>query len=87
MVNVDEEVAQLQKEIIRLGTPRSDGKGVASVKFGTLVRDDQCANIFEAIVGTLRAAKKRGIVTYDGEILLQGPHDNVDVVLLKAPGA
>ena len=32
-------------------------EGRKVVKFGVLVRDDRCANIFEGIVGTLRAAK------------------------------
>lgn len=52
------------------------------VKFGTLFNDERCANIFEALVGTLRAAKKRKIVKFDSEMLFQGVHDNVDVVLL-----
>lgn len=102
MVNIEEEIELLKREITRLGQP--DPKtGKVTVKFGKLVRDDECANIcecllctvfyresedikptipVEAIVGTLRAAKKRKVVAYDGEILLQGPHDNVDVVLL-----
>lgn len=53
------------------------------VKFGTLFHDDRCANIFEALVGTLRAAKKRKLVTFDAEMLFQGVHDNVDIVLVK----
>ena len=52
------------------------------VKFGVLFADERCANIFEALVGTLRAAKKRKILSYDGELLLQGVHDNVDITLL-----
>nr|KJB79573.1 hypothetical protein B456_013G055100 [Gossypium raimondii] len=32
-------------------------------------------------VGTLRAAKKRKVVAYDGELLLQGVHDNVEIIL------
>lgn len=48
-----------------------------------LFADDRCANIFEALVGTLRAAKKRKMIHFEGEMLLQGPHDNVDVVLLS----
>lgn len=59
---------------------------VLKVPFGVLFHDDRCANIFEALVGTLRAAKKRKIVTYDGELLLQGVHDNVEIVL-KPPSA
>ncbi|TYH90553.1 hypothetical protein E1A91_A13G054200v1 [Gossypium mustelinum] len=51
------------------------------VTFGVLFNDDRCANIFEALVGTLRAAKKRKVVAYDGELLLQGVHDNVEIIL------
>ena len=37
----------------------------------------------EALVGTLRAGKKRGLVTYDTELLLAGVSDGVDIVLLR----
>ena len=47
------------------------------VTFGTLFNDDRCANVFEALVGTLRAAKKRKIIQYDGELLLQVRHSIV----------
>lgn len=43
------------------------------------------ANIFEALVGTLRATKKHKILTYEGELLLQGVHDNVEIILKPAP--
>ncbi|XP_069090408.1 costars family protein ABRACL [Pleurodeles waltl] len=80
-MNVDHEVGLLQEEIRRLGTKDADGK--CRVKFGVLFADDRCANLFEALVGTLKAAKRRKIVTYEGELLLQGVHDNVDIVLLQ----
>ncbi|XP_054801179.1 costars family protein isoform X1 [Prosopis cineraria] len=54
---------------------------ILKVTFGTLFNDEQCANIFEALVGTLRAGKKRKVVAYDGELLLQGVHDNVEITL------
>lgn len=60
----------------------SDADGQTTVKFGVLFSDDRCANIFEALVGTLRAAKRKRVVNFEGELLLQGVHDNVDVVLL-----
>jgi hypothetical protein len=41
------------------------------------------ANVFEALVGTLRAAKKRKVVHFDGEVLLSPTHDKVSVVLHK----
>ncbi|XP_031563884.1 costars family protein v1g158749-like [Actinia tenebrosa] len=81
-MNVEHEVNLLVEELKRLGTPNADGQYV--VKFGVLFSDDRCANIFEALVGTLRAAKRKKIVKYDGELLLQGVHDNVDIVLLKS---
>ncbi|XP_061610522.1 costars family protein ABRACL [Phyllopteryx taeniolatus] len=80
-MNVAHEVNLLVGEIERLGNKNSDGQ--TSVKFGVLFNDDRCANIFEALVGTLRAAKRKKIVTFDSEILLQGVHDDVDIVLLQ----
>lgn len=80
-MNVEHEVKLLVTEIKRLGAPNADGQ--VSVKFGVLFNDDRCANIFEALVGTLKAAKRKKIVNYSGELLLQGVHDNVDIVLLK----
>ncbi|PIN18652.1 hypothetical protein CDL12_08673 [Handroanthus impetiginosus] len=78
-MNVEEEVERLKEEIKRLGKPQADGS--YKVTFGELFNDDRCANIFEALVGTLRAAKRRKVVTYDGELLLQGVHDNVEIIL------
>ncbi|CAN1167403.1 Costars family protein [Linum perenne] len=83
-MNVDEEVERLKEEIQRLGTPRPDGS-FKQVTFGVMFHDERCANIFEALVGTLRAAKKRKVVAYDGELLLQGVHDNVEITLLIPP--
>ena len=84
-MNVEEEVGRLKVEIKRLGKLQSDGS--YKVTFGTLFHDDQCANIFEALVGTLRAAKKRKVLTYEGELLLQGVHDNVEITLNPTPAA
>ncbi|XP_052205231.1 costars family protein [Diospyros lotus] len=78
-MNVEEEVQRLEEEIKRLGKLQDDGS--FKVTFGVLFNDDRCANIFEALVGTLRAAKKRKVVSYDGELLLQGVHDNVEITL------
>lgn len=80
-MNVEHEVELLVGEIKRLGTQNPDGQYV--VTFGTLFADDKCANLFEALVGTLKAAKRKKIVKYDAEILLQGVHDGVEITLLK----
>lgn len=61
----------------------ADADGKISVKFGVLFNDDKCANLFEALVGTLKAAKRKKVITFQGELLLQGVHDNIDVILLQ----
>jgi hypothetical protein len=55
MVNIEHEIEQLKEEIKRLG--KQNEKGQFQVSFGVIVMDDRCSNIFEALVGTLRAAK------------------------------
>lgn len=68
---------------VKSAIPFSDASGQTSVKFGVLFNDDRCANIFEALVGTLKAAKKRKVIAFQSELLLQGVHDDVDIVLLQ----
>ncbi len=80
-MNIEHEVELLIDEIKRLGTPNAEGK--ISTTFGVLFSDDKCANLFEALVGTLRAAKRKKIISYEGQLLLQGVHDNVEIVLLQ----
>ncbi|XP_037100909.1 costars family protein ABRACL [Syngnathus acus] len=80
-MNVSHEINLLVGEIERLGSKNAEGQ--TSVKFGVLFNDDRCANIFEALVGTLKAAKKKKIVSFESELLLQGVHDNVDIILLQ----
>ncbi|KAK2855963.1 hypothetical protein Q5P01_004698 [Channa striata] len=81
IMDVPHEINLLVQEIQRLGSKNSDGQ--TSVKFGVLFNDDRCANIFEALVGTLKAAKKKKVISFQGELLLQGVHDNVDIILLQ----
>ncbi len=78
---INHEIELLIKAIIRLGEKNEDGKYV--VIFKTLFDDDECQQIFEAMVGTLKAAKKRKILKYKGQVLLQGMSDDVPITLLK----
>ena len=57
-------------------------EGSPWVTFGELFDDDQVANYYEALVGTLKSAKKRGLIEFKGQMLLKGPHDNV-VISIK----
>ena len=49
-----------------------------------LFKDEILEQQLESLVGTMKAARKRGVIDFQGQILLQGAHDNVDVVLKKA---
>jgi hypothetical protein len=75
---IDEEVAQLLKDIRRIGT-----EGEPHVLFGELFDDDIVQNYYEALVGTLKSAKKRGLITFKGQMLLKGPHDAVKIEIVN----
>jgi len=81
-MDIDKEVKLLQEFIIRLAKERNEASGKYEVTFGVLFDDDRCANEFEALVGTLRAAKKRKVVDFKGQMLLKGAHDDVVIKLL-----
>ncbi|KYR02163.1 hypothetical protein DLAC_00972 [Tieghemostelium lacteum] len=78
---VDHEVELLKKYIKQLGSKNSNGQW--SVKYGVLFNDDEVGNVFEALMGTLKSAKRKKIIQYEGELLLQRVHDNVDIILLQ----
>ena len=77
---VEREVRELQRQVKALGT-QDAATGRWSVPFGTLY--DKTQDIFEALAGTLKSAKKRGLVDYSAPLLLKGTHDKVAIVLLK----
>ncbi len=54
--------------------------------FGDLFDDDQVANYYEALVGTLKAAKKKGLVKYQGQVLLKGISDKVVITITAFEG-
>lgn len=76
--SVDGEVQHLVDFIKKLG---SDQGGKTVVTFGTLFQDDDVANTLESLAGTLKAAKKRGLISYGPELLLQGASDNEPITL------
>jgi hypothetical protein len=75
---MEAEMQQLLKDIKRVGE-----KGQPSVTFGELFKDEQVANTYGALVGTLKAAKKKGLIEYQGQILLKGISDKVVISVIK----
>lgn len=72
----------LMLEIKRLGKTEPDGR--FCVTFGTLFADERCVQMFEGLVGTLRAAKKRKLIDFPHEMLFQGVHDDVLIEQLQS---
>lgn len=68
----------LCKHIVRISG------GQSSVKFGELMQDEEVEQIFEALMGTLKAARKRDLLSFEGELLLQGQHDDHVITLSDA---
>lgn len=75
MAGTEDEVQRLLQEIDRI----SNGTGTTT--FGEVVRDDVVEQTFEALLGTLKAARKRGLLKFQGELLLMGQHDSVEISL------
>lgn len=81
--DVDHDIQQLAGHIRRLGTTSDQVTFV--VTFKTLFDDDSVAQTLESLAGTLKAAKKKGIVKYGPELLLQGVSDQVEISLISGP--
>ena len=77
---LDAEIARLPTDIARIGSAEKAGSPRCS--FGDLFDDDEVQQHYEALVGTLKSAKKRGVITYKGQILLKGMHDDVMIEVI-----
>jgi hypothetical protein len=76
---LEEEIKQLLIDIDRIGTA-----GVPNVTFGELFDDDDVQQYYEALVGTLKCAKKRGLIEYNGILLLKGVSDSVVISICSS---
>lgn len=78
---MEDEIQQLLVDIRRIGAE----PGSPQVKFGELFDDDDVQQYYEALVGTLKSAKKRGVIDFKGQMLLKGMHDDV-IISIKQTG-
>jgi len=76
---MDKQIRQLIDEIKRLSG--GSGGGLGAVTFGVLF--DATADTFPALSATLNVAKKRGVVSFEGDMLMQGTHSHVKITLIK----
>jgi len=86
MISAEEQIQNLIDIIKQHDTPNEEGK--LSITFGTLLTKTHS----DALNMTLRKAKKKGNISFDGEILMQGrkvdgripeADDDVQIVLLN----
>lgn len=72
-----EKVAMVCEEIRRVS---KDGR---STTFGILVKDERVRQVFDAhaVVGTLLAAKRKNLVTFEGDLWQRGQRDSVEIAL------
>jgi hypothetical protein len=75
---LNDELQQLLKDIARVGEA-----GKPEVKFGELFDDEEVEQYYEALVGTLKSAKKRGLIDFEGQMLLKGPNDKVVISIVQ----
>ena len=77
---VKRQLVKLVSYMNRLGTKRADGR--LSVSFGELF--DAVQNDMATLSGTLKTAKRMGVVAWEGpETLFQTQDDTVEIVLLQ----
>mmetsp|Transcript_36272 Transcript_36272/g.88603 ORF Transcript_36272/g.88603 Transcript_36272/m.88603 type:complete len:87 (-) Transcript_36272:60-320(-) len=81
MVNVEKEIKDVIGFLKTLGKQNGDGNYVLT--FGDYFKSDDVQNTLENPFATLKAAKKRGVIDFEGEMLWQGQHDHVELKLLK----
>jgi len=78
---VDAEIQQLLLDIRRIGPTYPPPE--PNVLFGELFDDDNVQQYYEALVGTLKCAKKRGVITFKGQMLLKGMSDDVKISIVE----
>lgn len=76
-MSANEEVTLLIEKIKEFGEQQSDGR--IGVKFGILY--EKTVDIFEALNGTLRSAKKSKMIDFEGQMLLKGANDSVVIYI------
>jgi len=79
---VENDLKLLTAGIKRLGVANGDGSYTAM--FGKIVDDEELEQQLESLVGTLKAGRRRGVLEWQGQLLLKGK-DNEAPIKLVAP--
>lgn len=84
---VEKDLKLLCAGITRLGA--ADADGTVATTFGKIVDDEELEQQLESLVGTLKAGRRRGVLAWEGQLLLKGRDDNAPIKLVgsKPPAA
>jgi hypothetical protein len=79
--DVEHEIKLVQYHIARIGKQEPDGS--YKITFGEFFADEEVEQVFESLVGSLKAAKRKGLLKFDGQMLLMPVHAGVVLHLVE----
>merc|ERR1712063_24088 len=79
--DVEHEIKLVQWFVAKVGQKQSDGSYVCT--FGDIFYDEEGEQIFESLVGSLKAARRQGVLKFDGQMLLMPVHKDVKLTLVQ----
>eukprot|EP01101_Sappina_pedata_P008074 TRINITY_DN4408_c0_g1_i1.p2 TRINITY_DN4408_c0_g1~~TRINITY_DN4408_c0_g1_i1.p2 ORF type:complete len:102 (-),score=59.56 TRINITY_DN4408_c0_g1_i1:89-394(-) len=79
--DVEHEIKLIQFHLERIGTVQADG--TVKTTFGDVFNDEEAEQIFESLVGSLKAARKAGVIKFQGQMLLMPVHKDVEIILVN----
>merc|ERR1712137_296462 len=73
--DVEHEIKLVQWYVAKVGKKQDDGSYKCT--FADIFYDEEAEQIFESLVGSLKAAKRKGVLKFDGQMLLMPTHKDV----------
>jgi hypothetical protein len=78
--DVEHEIKLIQFHLARIGKAQPDGTYKST--FGDIFNDEQSEQVFESLVGSLKAARKAGVIKFQGQMLLMPTHKDIEIHLV-----
>merc|ERR1711953_262375 len=79
--DVEHEITLVQWYVAEVGKKQADG--TYKCTFGEIFNDEEAEQIFESLVGSLKAARRTGVLDFKGQMLLMPVHKDVELHLTK----
>jgi len=79
--DVEHEIKGVQYFVAKIGKQEPDG--TYKCTFAQIFGDEEAEQWFESLVGSLKAARKAGVIKFDGQMLLMPVSKDVVIHLIK----